>query len=247
VNILQLISHSSRLSPTDVDTIARVVDSQLTYHVAARWEMTPWRMLAQPWSGAFPMVIFDHADQADALGYHDVDPHGHPYGRVFVDPILQNGGGVLDGVGGSVSATVSHEAIEVAGDQYANVWTEMPDGREVARELADPVEQDAYILRLSSSGLKAQVSSFVLPNWFSNAEGPYDYMGRLSAPWTMSPGGYLIVRSPGGKVSNVWGASVPEWRKAAKQHAASRTVRRASAVRFPAPTPAPPERPQEAA
>ncbi len=29
-------------------------------------------------AGAVPLVVFDHSDQAGALGYHDVDPQGRP-------------------------------------------------------------------------------------------------------------------------------------------------------------------------
>src|SRR5690348_14351978 len=43
------------------------------------------------------MHFLDDADQAGALGYHDVDPDGRPYARVFVGTILDSGGTLADG------------------------------------------------------------------------------------------------------------------------------------------------------
>jgi hypothetical protein len=38
-----------------------------------------------------------------------------------------------------------------------------------------------------------KVSNFVYPAWFSEvAAGPYDFMGRLESPLTLSSGGYAI-------------------------------------------------------
>ena len=37
-------------------------------------------------AAAYPLVLFDDAEQAGALGYHAETPDGRPYGRVFVGP-----------------------------------------------------------------------------------------------------------------------------------------------------------------
>lgn len=239
MRLIALLNHSVQISDADASTMARCIDSQLYYHAAREWGISPWRIsyynaVSTPPVGSYPLVLFDRPDVASALGYHDVDPQGQPYGKVFIQPILDAGGGILDGIGASVSATVSHEAIEMMGDAYANEWTDMLDGREVARELCDPVEADSYILRLSISGLKAQVSSYVTPAWFSEAgPGPYDHLGHLTAPFTMSPGGYLIVRRVGGPVTNVWGDKYPEWKVAGKAYPAARTARRMALAVLP--------------
>ena len=40
--------------------------------------------------------------------------------------------------------TTSHEVIETFGDPSCNAYERGPSGRRLARELADPVEADAY-------------------------------------------------------------------------------------------------------
>ncbi len=172
-------------------------------------------------AGASALVLFDNADQAGALGYHDETPQGMPYGRVFVHDILDNGGTIATGAN-SVPVTLSHELVEMIGNESVNRWADMGDGAEVAYELCDPVESDSYDI----DGVP--LSNFVLPAWFdSNApsDALYDKLGRLTRPLTITSGGYLIKRLPGGKVENVFGALYPEWKKKLKQHPAARTMR----------------------
>jgi hypothetical protein len=55
--------------------------------------------------------------------------------------------------------------------------------------VCDPVEGDSY----SGAGGVA-LSNFVTPWWFSEqppAGAKFDFMSKLSAPFTMSPGGYF--------------------------------------------------------
>jgi hypothetical protein len=146
--------------------------------------------------GSIPMLIVDNPGVANALGYHDVDPQGVPYGRVFVDPVLDNGGTVL-GTGGdpslSVSAVLSHEVLEWWYDPTCGDWADR--GRSsVAKELCDPVEQDYYLI----DGVA--VSNYILPAWFNSLDkvGPFDAMGKLTKPFSMTKGGYWIEMADGG-------------------------------------------------
>lgn len=230
--IIALTNHSSLVNNADCATMAACIDTQLYWQVSPAHGLVPWRMqfYADPSkrpTGSFELALFDKSDAAGALGYHYVGPDGWPYGKVFIEPILRAGGGVLTGTD-SVSATASHEGAEIVGDLYANLWADMPDGRKVAQELADPVEADSYLLRQSTSGLKCMVSNFVTKAWFEEgAPGPYDFLRRLTAPFEMSSGGYLIVEKKD-VISNVWGATHADWRKVGKEHPASRTARRAA-------------------
>jgi hypothetical protein len=171
-------------------------------------EIAAYAQLQDVPSDVSVLVILDTSDQAGALGYHDTTPDGRPYGKVFLEPILTNGGSFKTG-SLSLSVTLSHEALEMAGDPYANWWADGPN-QEHALELCDPVEGDSYDI----DGVS--VSNFVGPRWFSNGPGPYDKMGTLTAPWTMSAGGYMIVRDRGTVVRQVFGESYPEWRKPLK-------------------------------
>lgn len=165
--------------------------------------------------GAWPIVILDEPDIADALGYHDLDPNGQPYGRVFATPARD--------AKVSLSSVISHEVVEAIVDPYANLWADTFHGTSYAFEACDPVESDSYMIN------GVEVSNFVTRAWFDPNEpvGPFDHMHKLTAPLSMSSGGYLI-KMVEGKIANVFGARYPEWRKELK-HAPqpSRTAWRA--------------------
>lgn len=168
---------------------------------------------------AVPIVILDDADQAGALGYHDVTPDGKPYGKVFLNPILKNGG-TLTFSANSLSVALSHEILETCGDPYADFWADAAYA-EYALELCDAVEGDSYTVD------NIAVSNFVLPRFFRAGPGPYDFMRKLTAPFTMTDGGYQIQKK-GGQVTQVWAMGFPDWKKAGKQFPAARTYRRSS-------------------
>jgi hypothetical protein len=149
-----------------------------------------------------------------------VTPDGRAYARIFWGPIQANGGTLTTGEL-SLSSVISHEVLEAIGDPYANWWADGPD-YEHALELADPVEGDSYDI----GGVS--VSNFVGPKWFRKGDGPYDWMGKLSAPFTMTPGGYMIVRTSSTDVRQIFAHDYPEWKKALKEHPASRTARRSN-------------------
>lgn len=163
------------------------------------------------------VTIADSAAEAGALGDHETDAAGRPQGRIFLDPILQNGGTLTQGAL-SLSCVISHEVLEMIGDPYIVSWDDTPQGFEFAHELADPVESQTYDI----DGIS--VSNFVGPRYFSNGPGPYDFLGELTGPYTIAPGGYAIKRAHG-VTSQVFGATYPEWRK--DKHPTSRAAHRA--------------------
>lgn len=226
-----ILNHSAHpgLTPAVLGTITHALARQLVEHVGPLCQIIPPSLAyladGHAPAGVSPLVLFDDADQADALGYHDIDPHGLPYGRVFVHTILDAGGSLYQGPT-SVSVTLSHELLEMVGDPGANRWADnVVDGYGYAIELCDAVEGDSYEI----DGV--HVSNFVLPSYF-DAMTPrtarFDFLARLPGPFTMTRGGYLIRRNPTtGIVSNIFGEHFPEWKKALKAHPAARTSRRA--------------------
>lgn len=230
--LIAIIDRSTHFAgkQTIVDAIAKAVDRQIQSDVAASYGFGPqeWRCqffatTSEAPANSYSLYLFDDADAAGALGYHDLDPKGRPYGKVFVSTILQNGGSET-GKGLSVSVTVSHEALEIIGDVGANYWAQMPSGQLTAQELCDAVENDSY----QNAAGEPFVSNFLLPYWFrpnDNESKRFDFMGKLHAPFTMTSGGYMILMT-GGRVSQKFGEHYPEWKKAMKGHPASRTARR---------------------
>jgi hypothetical protein len=106
----------------------------------------------------------------------------------------------------------------------------MADGREVAAEVADPVEEAVYPIEVELFGETRQipVTNFVLPPWsIPDATGPYDFLGLLAAPFTMLPGGYMIIRGQDGTISNVFASATGWGRVAARSNdPMARTYRR---------------------
>ena len=68
-------------------------------------------------------------------------------------------------------------------------------GREFAYEMCDPVEEDTFLV----DGLR--MSNFVYPAWFEPFRHPrgtkFDHLGLLKSPFSMTKGGYVIVKYRG--------------------------------------------------
>jgi hypothetical protein len=177
-------------------------------------------------TSAWPVVLLDDTDEADALGYHDQTPDGRPYGRVFAAPVLNSKGTLLTGAN-SVSVTLSHEVLEMWWDPQVNLWYEAPDGRIWAGELCDAVEGDSYDITVS--GTAVAVSNFVLQPFFDcepELGARFDFLGTLKKPFTIAPKGYGIIAKNLGKVSYVFGRSYPPKKMETKKLRGSRGLRR---------------------
>jgi hypothetical protein len=178
---------------------------------------------------AWVITILDTSDQEGALGYHDEGPTG-PDATVLVKPVLDAGGGILDGgsIDVSVASVFGHELFELLIDPFIDDWTQMADGRFLAKEVCDPVENVSIPVTLPD-GTSVSMSNGVLPAYFDARaqSGPYDIAGQVSAPFQLLPKGYQIVYDPQtGQTSQVFGAKYPEWRKSAKTREMARTGRR---------------------
>ena len=132
------------------------------------------------------IYVVDDADQADALGYHELTATDKPIGFVFARTALTDRT--------PWSLTLSHELLEQIVDPYVCTCAVVPGIQGNARvmaveyEICDPVEQDAYV----RAGV--EVSNFVLPAWFqpvTGAVGPYDFLKKLTAPLSATAGGYI--------------------------------------------------------
>src|SRR5271156_4065910 len=199
--------------------IAAACERQLYEDYAAFWEGVGSKVSfvsdeKNAPSGAVLVIIFDHADQAGALGYHDVTPQGLPYARIFWEPIRDNGGSLFGGAK-SLSVTISHEVLETVGDPYANFWAQNPKtGKLHALELADAVESDAYVI----DGI--YVSNFVGPRFFREGSGPYDWMSQLQGgtplltkPFESRADGYQITGDGLVNIESNFGRTYPQWKK----------------------------------
>ena len=151
-------------------------------------------------AGNWVLAILDNADQAGALGYHDITPDGLPLGKVFAKTTI--------GDGGAVSVTASHELLEMLGDPDINLTAELDDGsgspsKFYAYEVCDPCEDDQFGYKINN----VLVSDFVYPAYFESFRKPnstqFDHGKKITAPFTLLAGGYMGVLDLG-NLSEGW-------------------------------------------
>lgn len=229
---LAFLNQSTKLADADAIKIVQGIQLQIPIVTSLFGQMHSSVQFAKvAANGYYPIVFLDNSDQAGALGYHDVTPDGAPYGRVFVEPTLDNGGTILTGAS-SVAVTASHEAIETIIDPGANLWATTDSGRAVAYEGCDPCESDAYVVHLKD-GTEVWLSDFVLPAWFiPGAPGPYDYLRKIKESFTIAEGGYAIIETvttdsnetgPEPARTMMYGNNWDHRKDAVKLHSSSRT------------------------
>lgn len=144
---------------------------------------------------AWQILLLDDADQADALGYHDLTKDGLPVSKVFVKSTIKDGE--------LVSVTASHELAEMLLDPACQLWAERNSGEDWAYEACDAVEETTFKV------VGVPMSNFVHPAFFEDfhSEGSvkFDHLGLLKKPFSLLDGGYTIVSS-GGKIKEVFGS-----------------------------------------
>ncbi|HUO66185.1 MAG TPA: hypothetical protein VMV37_01535 [Gammaproteobacteria bacterium] len=227
-----------------LDSIARALDEQQE-HLASLWGDVPAFKLesfGKPEDippDAWPFHVQDTLDVQGALAYH-TELGGRPL-LIAGWGAVRDSGGTLTSGANSLSCSCSHEFVEAWRNPSVNGWLDAPpgsaatiaaagsltlavpwgaaklkamldaDGCEVADEIADPVQGDSY-----PSSLNVALSNFVGPQWSRiDGSGPFDFMGRLTMPFSMTPGGYMALRvgGPGGAEGQVFGELVPDWKK----------------------------------
>lgn len=205
-----------------------------------------------PDEGFLALGAFEDPDQSDCLGYHDEDPRGLPYGKVFRS-MVPNGEMLHDksGHGASLAGVFAHEFVEMALDRFANLWAfglirdpAAPSRTfgAVAYETADPVQDAAFTLR-SKDGSEVDCSDYVTPNFFNPNTPSHEltsHLGTVSGPMVCGPGGYLIVAQEQGETQVMGrklgahhervvhpGVAPAAWREAIRALKHSRSSRRA--------------------
>lgn len=189
---ISLVNKSTIYSDLDLPVLANALQIQITRDFAPAWNAgakvfyTPSG--SNPSADHWTLAILDDADQANALGYHDIGVQGQPLGKVFVRTTLADGQ--------KVSVTASHEILEMLGDPSCTLASQ--DANTFwALESCDMVESDEYEIEIpagwAGAGTRVAVSNFGLPSWWEGyrTAGPYDFLGRLTQPLTLTPGGYM--------------------------------------------------------
>jgi len=180
----------SKLSATVLGNIAEAVSGQVNKEFAAEWgAQVSIRVGAsandiQPgeWAYGFVSTL---PDAPGASAYHDINNKGVPFALCAVTTC-----GDLYGPNG-VSVDASHEILETAGDQGANLFANDNNGLLHALEMCDAVEVQTYGKKCKD-GTVVQVSNWLMRAWFiPGASGPFDYMSFAKISGAVAPPGPL--------------------------------------------------------
>ena len=199
---ISVINHTA-IADAELQRVLRAVNRQIESDFAPYWSLsanlrlegrsgkTPSKQNLADMRGDAVLYLWDEVDVDDALGYHDLNFRGIPYGFVFTQ--------LAKKLGEHWSVTLSHEALEMIGDPDVNllVMGRHPSepGRDVFHwyEMCDAVQAETYEI----DGV--QLSNFVLPLYFTGGEeagsrndflGAKHKNGRL-ASFGVNPGGYV--------------------------------------------------------
>ena len=203
--IISIINHSrGAISDEELQHVIRAINRQIQEDFQPYWSMgatlrLEGRSRRKPnvnnivdMRGDAIIYIQNQPNEVEgALGYHDLNYRGIPYGFVFKE--------LADELGESWSVTLSHEALELLADPEVNLLVAGPhpeDDREVFHwyEMCDAVQDEHYKID------DVEVSNFVLPLYFTGGEesgGRNDFLGNTSLlSFGTNPGGYIGFYDP---------------------------------------------------
>lgn len=201
--IISVINHThDKISDEEAQRVLRAINRQIREDFEPYWSLgarlrlegrhdaEPDRETLADMRGEGVIYLWDGSDVDDAIGYHDANHAGIPFGFVFTD--------IAEALGEPWSVTLSHEALELIGDPEVNLLAAGPHPKEKRvvfhwYEMCDAVQAETYDV----DGV--EVSNFVLPLYFTGSEergGRNDFLGRSHGGKTLrsfgvNPGGYV--------------------------------------------------------
>jgi hypothetical protein len=196
--IMPVISCVNKASSTKGYTFKEMIDALA---IALQRDFVPvWgtpaklQIVPEVQKGTWGMVFTDTADEANALGYHDIETkEGLPLSKVFVKTSYD--------YGEEPSVTASHELYEMLVDPAIQMMAvNYKTGVIYAYEVADAPQTEMYKIG------KVPVSNFVYPSHFESFRKPrsaknpdvrFDFMGTCKKPFEIRPGGYMSIFSSG--------------------------------------------------
>jgi hypothetical protein len=207
--IISVINHTNgKISDEQLQTALRAINRQIREDFEPYWSLgaqlrlegkstlKPDKIRLPDMRGDAVLYVWDEVDVDDALGYHEQNNRGIPFGIVFTELSRQ-----LDE---SWTATLSHEALELIADPEVNLLAKGPHPGDRRRhvyhwyEMCDAVQAETYEI----DGI--HVSNFVLPLYFTSGDetgGRNDFLGRSYDGKTLrsfgvNPGGYVGFYDP---------------------------------------------------
>ncbi|OGQ80207.1 MAG: hypothetical protein A3F90_12770 [Deltaproteobacteria bacterium RIFCSPLOWO2_12_FULL_60_19] len=207
--IISVINHTNgQLSDEQVQGAIRAINRQIKEDFEPYWSLgatlrlegktgpKPKPQESADLRGDAVLYLWNNTNVPNALGYHERNNSGIPFGFVFTELSAQ--------LGEHWTVTLSHEALELIADPEVNllVMGPHPSGNNPDvfhwYEMCDAVQAETYRID------EIDVSNFVLPLYFTGGEevgGRNDFLGRLHDGKTLrsfgvNPGGYVGFFNP---------------------------------------------------
>lgn len=186
---IAITNESTVLTDDQVKAVIPALQQQVTLHFRPYWNEDATLSFLPKGSPlathTWQIVVLDNADQAGALGYHELSNTGTPLGKVFAKVDIDNGY--------SWTVTMSHELLEMLADPWINWMAQGSNGRIYALEVGDAVEADKLGYQING----VQVSDFITPSWFEPTDSRlYDFKAHLTRPFQIATEGYMSVFDP---------------------------------------------------
>ena len=207
--VISIVNHTNgTLTDEAVQVGIRAINRQIAHDFEPYWSLgaqlrlegttagEPDKLGLPELRGDAVIYLWDKVDVDGALGYHDLNGRGIPFGFVFTEISAQ--------LGEQWTVTASHEALELIGDAQVNLLVMGPHPEKPSKtvfhwyEMCDAVQAESYKV----DGI--DVSNFLLPLYFTNdaeAGGRNDFLGRLHdgealQSFGINPGGYVGFFNP---------------------------------------------------
>ena len=207
--IISVINHTNgKLTDEEVQGAIRAVNRQIKEDFEPYWSLgatlrlegkggpKPKPQEAADMRGDAIIYLWDKTNIPNALGFHDRNNRGIPFGFVFTE--------LSASLGESWTVTLSHEALELIADPEVNLLVAGPHPMKSSLdvfhwyEMCDAVQAETYKID------NVKVSNFVLPLYFTGSEevgGRNDFLGRnhngkTLRSFSVNPGGYVGFFNP---------------------------------------------------
>lgn len=179
---IAIINFSLHAGDQEVQDAIRAVNRQIVEDFVPIWgQGRILRLHASSFDPADPDTFPEEPVQADsviylvdqptlpgALGYHDMNARGLPYGFVFLLNLAD------------WATTLSHEALELISDPTVNIFVPGPDPRDPANVVLHAYENCDAVERTGYEIDGVLVSNFVTPHYFTFGDEPgtrNDFLG----------------------------------------------------------------------
>ena len=213
--------------PDDVMAVYKTVLEVQIAELKTKWPLPEVDVITTAEPGAWTAIISTKGRKLGADGYHNVTRAGipfalivpgsgiNPYGTYRLGRLAYKSGSVLfparaEYKRSGVLTVLVHEVIEMLVDPFLKTRTEQadPQGRRWLIEVCSTSVMGGYYMK-KIAGQLCILPNFSYPSAYdSQGVAPFDYMGVLKKPWTVTARSYPYQLTDEGKLVKITDAEI---------------------------------------